>query len=163
MTPVHIPETLFPVSLLAPAADAAGRSSAAISLKNAKRAFIVAHLTQGNAATVALTPEQCTLVDGTGAKALTNNIPLWSNLDVAAADTLVRRTDAKNYTTDAGVKNKIVVFQIDPATALDIPGGFDCIRLTTGASNAANITSATLYIEPKHGSATANQQTFVTD
>ena len=46
-----------------------------------------------------------------------------------------------NYTTDAGVKNKMVIFEIDPAS-LDLANNFDCVYLSTGASNAANITAA---------------------
>ena len=47
-----------PVSLLAPATDAAGRTSGYLSLKNAHKAYVVAHITQGNAATIALQIEQ---------------------------------------------------------------------------------------------------------
>jgi hypothetical protein len=35
----------------------------------------------------------------------------------------------------------MVVFEIDPAS-LDVANGFDCVYLSTGASNAANITAA---------------------
>ena len=49
---INIPEDIKIVNLLAPAADAAGRTGAYVSLKNAIKAFIVVHLTQGNAATV---------------------------------------------------------------------------------------------------------------
>jgi hypothetical protein len=79
-----------------------------------------------------LTPQQCSAVAGTGAKAIPAT-PIWTNLDTSVSDTLVRATDAVSYTTDAGVKNKMVVFEIDPA-ALDVAGGFDCIRCNTGAS-----------------------------
>lgn len=129
------------VEALPPAADAAGRSSDIISLKNAGKAYIIVSLTQGNAATVALTPMQAQDVSGTGAKVLANAVPIWANLDTANSDTLVRQTDAVNFTTDAAVKNKQVIFEIDPAL-LDLNNGFDCIYFTTGASNAANITAA---------------------
>jgi hypothetical protein len=96
---------------------------------------------QGNAATVALTVNQATAVAGTGAKAITAGARIWSNLDLAAnGDVFTRRTDAVSYTTDAGVKEKIVIIEIDPA-ALDQVNGYDCIAVLTGASNAANITS----------------------
>jgi hypothetical protein len=58
-----------------------------------------------------------------------------------------------SYTTDAGVKNKIVVFQIDPAT-LDIANGFDCIVVKTGASNVANITQAVYLLDERYQQAT---------
>lgn len=152
---LNMPLDIKPVNLLAPATDAAGRTSTVYaSLKDAIKAFIVVYITQGNAATVQLDPVQATAVAGTGTKALTNEVPIWSCLDVAAADTLVARTAAKTYTTDAGVKNKIVIFEIDPKACLDLANGFDCIGLTTGSSNAANITSALLFIQPKHAQAT---------
>lgn len=161
---LSIPETAFPVDLLAPAADAGGRTSAIYpSLKNAHKAWIVVHITQGNAATIALTPVQGTAVAGTGSKVLTASVPIWANLDVAAASTQVKRTSAANYTTDAGVKNKIIVFEIDPAVCMDQANSFDCIGLTTGASNAANITSALLIIQPRYPGAVAGQPDYIID
>lgn len=135
-----LPENAKLVNILAPAADAAGRTGAFVSLKGYERAYLVCHITQGNAATVALTPNQAKTVAGGSAKVI-SAVPIWADLDVAASDALARATDAANYTTDAGVKNKWVVFQID-ASALDINNDFDCVNVSTGASNAANITAA---------------------
>lgn len=140
----HLVEGGKVVSALVPAADAAGRAGAYISLKDAKRVFVVCFITQANAATVALTPYQATAIAGTGEKVLAKVVPIWANLDVSVNDTMVRATDAVNYTTDAGVKNKIVIFQID-AAMLDVNGGFDCLVIKTGASNVANLTTA-LYV-----------------
>lgn len=137
---------------MTPAADAAGRTSDYVSLKNAIRAFIVVHITQGNAATVLLTPNQASAVAGTGKKVIPA-VPIWSNLDTAASDALVERTAAANYTTDAGVKNKIVIFQVD-ADKLDMANGFDCLSIDTGASNAANITEVMFYLEARYAQAT---------
>ncbi|MFG1255882.1 hypothetical protein V5F79_01055 [Xanthobacter flavus] len=137
-----------PVSALAPATDAAGRTGGYISLKNAHKAYVVLHITQGNAATIALSLSQAKTVAGGSAKSVTATFPIWSALDVATDDTLVARTAAASYTTDAGVKNKIVIFEILPEAVLDIANGFDCIAVTTGASNAANITSAQVFIVP---------------
>lgn len=139
----HLAENAKVVEGMAPAADAAGRTGDYVSLKNAARLFIVVHITQGNAATVALTPYQATAVAGTGEKVIAA-VPIWANLDTSLTDTLVRATNAANYTTDAAVKNKIVMFQID-AAALDVNGGFDCVTVKTGASNAANITQC-MYV-----------------
>jgi len=156
---LSIPETCFPVNLLAPAADAGGRTSAVYpSLKNAVKAWIVFYTTQGAANTILLTPVQATNVAGLGTKVLANVVPIWANLDVAASDAIPKTTSAVNYTTDAGVKNKIVVFEIDPAN-LDLANGFDCIGLTTGASAAANITSALLFIQPAVKG--ANQPSYI--
>jgi hypothetical protein len=145
---VSLAEALQLATILAPAADAAGRNGQAISLKNAHKVFLVYHINQGNAATILLTPQQCSAVAGTGAKAIPA-VPIWACLDEAASSALVRvAADAVAYTTDAGVKNKIVVFEIDPAK-LDVAGGFDCIRGITGASNVANITSAVAIVIPR--------------
>lgn len=150
---LSLPEVFKIVEAMPNATDAAGRTGDYVSLKNAKRAYVFVDITQGNAATIALTIEQASAVAGTGTKVITNTVPIWSNLDTAASDTLVRRTDAVNYTTDAGVKNKQVIFQIDPAS-LDVAGGFDCITVKTGASHAANITSATYFLESRYPQAT---------
>ena len=94
-----------------------------------------------------MTINQATTIAGAGAKVLANAVPIWANLDTVAAEALVRATDAVNYTTDAGVKNKIIVFEIDPGR-LDVAGGFDCINISTGASAAGNITQAMWYLVP---------------
>jgi hypothetical protein len=139
-------------TLLAPAADAAGRSSAFLSLKNAIKAWIVVFVDQGNAATIALTPNQASAVAGTGAKVIAN-ARIWTKLDQASAD-FAQAAEAANFTTDAAVKNKWVVFEIDPTKVLDVANDFDCVRITTGASNAANITSAFLLVQNRHSGAT---------
>ncbi len=143
---ITLPEEFKIVEAMPNATDAAGRTGDYVSLKNATMAWVVVYLTQGNAATVAISINQASAVAGTGTKAITETVPIWSNLDTAASDTLVRRTAAVSYTTDAGVKNKIVIFQIDPAT-LDVANGFDCITVITGASHAANITGAQYWIQ----------------
>jgi hypothetical protein len=135
-----------PVELIPPAADAAGRASPFRSLKNCVgKAYVVVYVNQGNAATVLLSVLQATNVAGANSKAV-NAVPIWSNLDTSVNDALVSRTAGATYTTDAGVKNKIVIFEITPSSALDVTGGFDCIAVSTGASNAANITTALLFI-----------------
>jgi len=142
---MNFAENMKVVQALEPATDAAGRTGDYVSLKTCARAIVVVHITQGNAATIAISINQASAVAAGDAKAIANAVPIWSNLDCAASDALVRRTDAVNYTTDAGVKHKIVVFDIDPAK-LDLANGFDCIAVVTGASNVANITSALYYL-----------------
>lgn len=145
-------EHVHVIDVLAPAADAAGRASDAVSLKNANGPVIIeASINQGNAATVAVTLQQCTAVDGTGAKALTVNVPIFTSQDVggASGDVLTRQADAVAFTTSAATTRKTIRFVLDPAT-LDLAGGFDCIRFTTGASNAANITSGRIIVQPTY-------------
>lgn len=150
---IMLPEQFKIVEAMPNATDAAGRTGDYVSLKNAVMAWVEVAITQGNAATIALTIEQATAVAGTSSKAITVTVPIWSNLDTATSDTLVRRTDAVSYTTDAAVKNKQVLFQIDPAT-LDIANGFDCITVKTGASNVANLTGARYWIQSAYQQAT---------
>lgn len=140
-----LPQQFPNVQLLNPAADAAGRTGAYITLKNAHKAFVVFHITQGNAATILLSLLQAKDVSGTSSKALANNARWWAALDQATSDLLVRQTDGVSFTTDAAVKNKIIVAEIDPAM-LDIANGFVTIAVSTGASNAANITSAQVFL-----------------
>lgn len=134
------------VELLPPAADAAGRSSDIISLKNATFATIVVSLAQGNAAPVTLSLMQAQDVAGTGAKAFDKAVPIWANLDTAAGDTLVRQTDGVSFATGAAVKNKQVLFHVDPAL-LDVNNGFKTMFVTTSASNAANVTGVLALLE----------------
>lgn len=141
MPAFSIPEQAKLVECLAPAADAAGRTGDYVSLKGYTKAYILVHITQGNAATVALTPKQATDVSGSGVKVIGAVARIWADLDTATSDALVRAADAANYTTDVAVKNKIVVFEID-AASLDVNNGFDVLGFTTGASNVANITQA---------------------
>jgi hypothetical protein len=152
MARLSIPQDLTFVTLLAPAADAAGRSSPYVSLKNASKAWIVFFADQANAATILLTPLQASAVAGTGAKAIAA-ARIWTKLDQANSD-WVQAAEAATFTTDAAVKNKWVVIEIDPTKNLDVANDFDAIRISTGASNVANITSAFLIMQPKHRGAT---------
>ena len=149
---VNIPENVVPYDLLPPAADAAGRTSAYKSLRAAVRAWIVVYVDQGNAATILLSVLQATAVAGTGSKAIAA-ARIATCLDQAFT-AFTKQTEAVSFTTDAAVKRKVVVFEIDPAKVLDQANNFDCIAISTGASNAANITSALLLIQPKHQGAT---------
>lgn len=132
------------VELLAPATDAAGRTGDYVTLKDAARAYIVVHIAQGNAATVAISPKQASAVAGTGVKAI-SACRIWANQDTASSDTLVAQTSAVSFTTSAALANKLVVFEVD-AASLDVSNGFDCLTVVTGASNAANLTQATVVL-----------------
>lgn len=151
---LFLPEELLPVGSINPAADAAGRTGNYVNLKNAQMAFVVFYIKQGNAATVACDILQATAVAGTGAKAI-SAVPIWTSLDAATSPfKYTRQTDAATYTTDAGVKDKVVIFQVDPAK-LDSANSFNAIAARTGASNAGNITSAQVLIVPRYPQASA--------
>jgi hypothetical protein len=140
-----MPEIIPPVSLLTPAADAAGRTSRYVNLAKGDKAYIVCHVNQGNAATVQLTPLQAVDVSGTSSKAITA-APIWTDLDEATLDQFTKQASAVNYTTDAATKDKVVVFEISPQDCMDMANSFHTIAIQTGASNAANITEAMIYV-----------------
>jgi hypothetical protein len=130
-----------PIGLLAPAADAAGRTSSYKSLRNVSgKVAIVCRVNQGNAAQVTFTPLQAQDSSGTGSKVIPA-VPVFFNLDTSLSDTLVAQANAANFQADAGLKDKFVVFEFDPAE-LDMANSFNHIAIQTSASNAANITEA---------------------
>ena len=83
-------------------------------------AYVVVHVAQGAADVMAISIEQATVVAGTDSKVITEVVPIWSNLDCAASDTLVARTAAvKLFLRTRVLKHKVVIFKIDPAS-LDV-------------------------------------------
>jgi len=140
-----LPYAIPPVALLAPAADAGGRSSPFRNIRSVDKAYIKVHINQGNAAPVTLTIQQAKDVSGTGAKALSAAVPIWLNDATAASDAFVAQTAAASFATDATVADKIVIFEITAAACMDVTNGYRTINITTSASNAANITEAELF------------------
>ena len=134
-----------PVSLLPPAADAAGRTGSFRTLKNAEKAWVVARINQSNAATVQVSLLQAKDVSGTGSKAI-NSVPIWLQNATASSDLNVVQSNGASFTTDATIADKIVMFEVTPEVALDMANGYKCLAVQTGASNAANVTEATLYV-----------------
>ena len=140
-----LPEIIPPVELLPPAADAAGRTSRYVNVGKGDKAYIICHLNQGNAATIQLTPLQAQDLLGTGAKAI-SAAPIWTDLDEVTLDLLTKQPNAVNFTTDVGIKDKVVIFEISPQDCMDMVNGFHTIAIQTGASNVANITEAMIYV-----------------
>lgn len=144
----HMVMDAHPIEVLNPAADAAGRTGAWIDMATCKKAFFHVHITQGNAATILLSLLQATSNAGAGSTAHTVAVPVYASLDTSLAtgsDALAVQTAGVSFTTDAGVKNKIVVFEVDPVE-MNIAGGFKFCSISTGASNVANITECTAYL-----------------
>jgi hypothetical protein len=130
-----------PIGLLAPAADAAGRTGTYKSLRNCSgKVALVCRVNQGNAAQVTFTPLQAKDSSGTGSKAIPS-VPIFYNADTTASDTLVVQTAAASFQVGTALKDQFVVFEFDPAE-LDMANGFNHISIQTSASNAANITEA---------------------
>jgi len=147
-----LPYQLPSDELLNPATDAAGRTSTYVSLKTMLKAWIIAKVAQGNAATVLFSPLQAKDTSGTSSKAIAA-VPIWANQDTSGADGNTAQTAAATFTTSAALKNKRVIFEIQPETALDVANGFNHIGISTGASNAANITTADIFYLPAYAQA----------
>ena len=94
-----------PVVMLAPQADAAGRTSSYASFRNAGKAWITALVNQGNAATVTLTLLQATSAAGAGAKVISNPVPIWLDDATTSSDALVAQSPATAFTTDANLSD----------------------------------------------------------
>lgn len=146
---LSLPQHLKIVQMLKPQTTNGALTSQVISLKNAHKAWIVLEFTQtaGHATTPSL--QQATSV-AAGTNKAGPIVPIWANEDTAASDTLVRKSDAASYAVAADVKNKQVVFEIDPSR-LDGAGGYDCVYLTQATSGqATNFVSATAYIDTRY-------------
>lgn len=127
-----------------------------VDLKYAQMAWINIELSQADATLLAFTIEQATTFAGGSTKVITVAVPIWSNLDTSIAgsqDLLVRRTAAVSYSTDAAVKNKHIVFQIDPAT-LDLANGFRYIVLKCGAGAATSYVACSFILDERYLQAT---------
>ncbi len=140
-----LPSSFPPIGILAPAADTSARTSSYRTLKGAEKAWLVCRVNQTNAATQQFIPLQAQDVSGTGSKAI-NATRIWLTNDNSTTDVLTAQTAAASFTTDATTKDKLVVFEIVPETALDIANGFKTIAISTNGSNSANITAAELVV-----------------
>lgn len=143
------PESVLRYVALEPATDAAGRTSLYFSLKHAKKARFIFTVVQGHATPPALSLEQATAIAGTGTKGCDTDHQIWATNDIAVTKDATKQTSAAGFSTSAALKTKLVIIEVDPME-LDVAGGFDCIAITTGASNVANVTSCILEIETKY-------------
>jgi hypothetical protein len=141
----QIPAHLKPVQLLNPQTTNGALTSKVITLKNAMKAFVVFEFTQAVAFASVPTLNQATNI-AAGTNKAGPAVPIWANEDTAASDVLVKQADASSYTLAANVKNKQVVFEIDPSR-LDVNNGYKTIYFTMASSSqATNLVSATAYI-----------------
>jgi len=132
------------VEAIAPQTGASARTGKYISMKNVLKATIICQIAQATSATSAITLEQSTAVAGTGHTAITNVVPIWSDLDTATSDTLTARTAAVSYTTDAATTNKVVVFEVNPA---ELDATYDVLNVIMGISHSSSIVSAVYVLD----------------
>jgi len=138
------------VQAIAPIAGGSQRTGAYISLKNVVKCTIVCNLAMATTDTCAITIEQSTAVAGTGHTAITQTVPIWSNLDCSTSNISTARTAAVSYTTDAVAKNKIVIFEVIPD---HLDAGYDVINVIMGASNASNTYTANYICDMRYSGA----------
>ena len=148
---ISLPTRFKIVTLFAPKTTNQALTSQVISLKLAVRAWLVLNFTQAVGFASTPTLKQATdIAAGTNAAGPSSRI--WANEDVAATDTLVAQTAGASYAVAADVKNKLVIFEIDPATLTD---GYDCIYLTIATSSqATNFVSGEAYLQTNFAQAT---------
>jgi hypothetical protein len=133
MANISLPTYLKKVQAFAPKTTNAALTSQVITLKGAVRAWLTLHFTQAAGfASVPTIKQATTIAAGTNAAGPVCRI--WANEDTAATDTLVAQTAGASYTVAADVKNKIVVFEIDPALLTD---GYACVYCTIATSSQA--------------------------
>ena len=131
-----------------------GVTSDIVSVKTGQKLWFVVELTQAAAHATTLSLVQATSVAGSTNKA-GPAVPIWANEDTVASDTLVRQaSDAASYAVTANVKNKEIVFEVDPAR-LDLDNGYDCVYLTASdSSQATNFISAVAIVDTNYKQAT---------
>lgn len=137
------------VEAIKPQTGASARSGDWVSLKNHRKCAIVVQIAMGNAATTAITVDKATSVSGTGESTGIAFGPYWANTTTQSTDTLTRTGSSSTTSitsSSAGTGAELYVIQIN---AEDL-GNFDCVQVELGASNAANLVSATYYLyEPR--------------
>lgn len=143
-----LPQEIKHVVGLAPQADGAV-SSDIVCLKNFSKAYIMVTMAQANAAVNTITPMQATDVTGVVNKGLDSPARIWSNLNVVASDLLTERAAAVNYALGAGLTNKVVWFEVDPAESMDVANNYDCLYVASSGSDATNILAVDFFLLPK--------------
>ena len=138
-----------------------GVDSDYVCLKNVNKLFVVVLLDQAVGHATAIAPYQASDVAATGAKVLTNVTRILANEATTVTDTLVAQTAAKNYSVTADIAEKMIVFEIDPAT-LDTANNFDCVKINIAdSSQATNFATVLFVADMKYKQATP--PTIITD
>lgn len=134
-----------PIGMIPPQAGGSTVTGPYKSLRNVSgKLAVVIHINQGNASQPVISLLQATNSSGAGSKAVGTQAlpPIFYNADTTASDTLVAQAAAATFTPDVTVKDKLIVFEFDPADALDINNGFNHLAVSIAGSNAANIIEA---------------------
>jgi len=132
-----------------------------VSLKNCIKSYVVIKYRQADANAITWNVTRATAVLPSGAVVMTETMRIWSNLDTATSDLLVERTAAVNYASGTGATNKIIIFEVDPASLTDT---FDCIAgASTTAIAAGQYVDITYYLVPRYPGRVLTSPTAITD
>ena len=143
------------VQVIGFALGGAGLNGINISLKNAHRALIYCFVGKGADATqttftLAQSSGGAGSATGTGEKALTNVVPIYTSDGFQASTALTTQTAAKAFQCAITQSvTQLVVFDIIPASCMDLANGFDCIVVNASDPAAANCAGAFAIIEPR--------------
>jgi len=121
-----------------------------VCLKNVHRATIFVAIDCAAGGATVLQPERATDVAGTGLVDIATVVQIWINEDIATSDTLVRQTDATSVTLTGDTNDKLVVFQINPATLITNTAGsaptfFDCLGIYDSSGGESTDKATVIY------------------
>jgi len=139
------------VSLQAAVTTGAANTSDYINCAKAEMIFFVCQLQNAGAHATVLSIYQATSAAGGGEKVIANAVPIWYSNDTVTTSNITQATAAVSYTVSESVKEKLVIFQLDPA-ALDLDNDFAFAAIhSTASSDSTNFISVVAVVEPRHG------------
>jgi hypothetical protein len=139
-----------------------------VSLKNCHMAWLVLQITHAAGHATAISLLKSAVVAGTTPvvfTAVTEICPIWANEATATNDRLVKQTSACNYSMDAQISKKMIVFQVDPGNLGLLAGvPYDCVGFRVGAGGGATDFIAGLWVlEYRNAGPVVSQPSAVTD
>jgi hypothetical protein len=125
-----------------------------VSLKNCQMAWIVILLTQAEGHTTLIEPQVATSVAPVGSTAITFPTDIWANENTGVTDTLVKQTNAVQYSVLGDVTRKMVVFRIDPSDVVAQGSTYDCIGCLIEASKRMNYVAGVYILQERYAQET---------
>jgi hypothetical protein len=128
-----------------------------VSLKDVKKAYILANFRQAASHASVLQPTMATAVAGTGVTSVTALCRVWKNADVSLTDTLVEAAAAASAACATGTTNQMIVMEIDPVELG--AAGYDVLGCGVATSSqATNFVQITYLLEMSYKQATPPSQ-----
>ena len=153
---IQFPQEMKVVTLHDPNAAPTGNGNA-INVGSSHQVFVVVNSDQNAAAGIQIIPERNDAA-GTGWIAFANNVKIWTCADTSTVDTLVRQTDAVNFTQGAAADAMCTVLQINPDSLGLHTGGTNdpCtqIRIRLVQGDAGDVASVVAFLVPRYQQAT---------